>query len=187
MHSTHAPVSVCVRPTPLPRSHAPATLKHTHRQVNATREPIYNFIHGASEWRFDVAMRKLDGTVFAKEFGESSASCFPHGLIGQSYDGDGKAVSGKTDDYKDHQEVTTTAMAEGAIEGSANEYTLSGPFDTSFKYSRFARAASDECAPRDVSKLDVAKTAAAAKGNVKGVFTIEKVDTKAVTDSVKQE
>ena len=171
-----APTITCTR-------HAHA---HTHRQVNATREPIYNFIHGASEWRFDVAMRKLDGTVFAKEFGESSASCFPHGLIGQSYDGDGKAVSGKTDDYKDHQEVTTTAMAEGAIEGSANEYTLSGPFDTSFKYSRFARAASDECAPRDVSKLDVAKTAAA-KGNVKGVFTTEKVDTKAVTDSVKQE
>ena len=88
-------------------------------------------------------MRKLDGTVFAKEFGESSASCFPHGLVGQSYDGDGKAVSGKTDDYKDRQEVTTTAMAEGAIEGSANEYILSGPFDTSFKYSRFARAESD--------------------------------------------
>jgi len=93
-------------------------------------------------------------------------------------------VSGKTDDYKDRQEVTTTAMAEGAIEGSANEYTVSGPFDTGFKYSRFARVASDECAPRDVSKLNVAK-APAAKDNVKGVFTTEKVDTEAIsTDSV---
>ena len=46
--------------------------------------------------------------------------------------------------------------------------------------------ASNECDPRDVSKLDVAK-AAAAKGNVKVAFTTEKVDTKAVTDSVKQE
>eukprot|EP00964_Phaeocystis_antarctica_P042230 scaffold24187_cov66-Phaeocystis_antarctica.AAC.2 len=59
-------------------------------------------------------MRKLDGTTFAKEFGNSSASCFPHGLIGQSYDGDNMAVSGKTDDYTDRVEVTTTAMAEDA-------------------------------------------------------------------------
>ena len=95
-------------------------------------------------------------------------------------------MSGKTDDYKNRQEVTTTAMAEGAIEGSANEYTLFGPFDTGFKYSRFARMPSDECAPRDVSKLNVVK-APAAKDNVKGVFTHEKVDTKAITDSVKQE
>ena len=43
-------------------------------------------------------------------------------------------MSGKTDDYKNRQEVTTTAMAEGAIEGSANEYTLFGPFDIGFKY-----------------------------------------------------
>ena len=130
---------------------APCPLSLT--QVNATREPIYNMIRGPSSWRFDLAMRKLDGTRFAKEFGNSSASCFPHGIIGQSYDGDNMAVSGKTVDYTNRVEVTTTAMAEGAIEGSAADYALSTPFETSFTYSRFAKIGSDECAPRDVSKL----------------------------------
>ena len=48
-----------------------------------------------------------------------------------------------------------------------------------------ALSAVTDCDVSD-SELDVAK-ATAAKGNVKGVFTTEKVDTKAVTDSVKQE
>ena len=140
---------------PAADAHFPPPLHATrfHTQVNATREPIYNLVHGASHWRFDIAMRKLDGTIFAKEFGDSSASCFPHGIIGQSYDGDNMAVSGKTDDYTNRVEVTTTAMAEGAIEGSATDYALSTPFETGFKYSRFAKIGSDECAPRDVSKL----------------------------------
>jgi len=155
-----------------------------HTQVNATREPIYNLVHGASHWRFDIAMRKLDGTIFAKEFGDSSASCFPHGIIGQSYDGDNMAVSGKTDDYTNRVEVTTTAMAEGAIEGSAADYALSGAFDTGFKYSRFAKMRSDECAPRDVSKLTGFK--GLAKGNTEAISTSEEDDTNAVAP-VKQE
>ena len=155
-----------------------------HTQVNATREPIYNLVHGASHWRFDIAMRKLDGTIFAKEFGDSSASCFPHGIIGQSYDGDNMAVSGKTDDYTNPVEVTTTAMAEGAIEGSAADYALSGAFDTGFKYSRFARMRRDECAPRDVSKLTGFK--GLAKGNTEAISTSEEDDTNAAAP-VKQE
>ena len=152
--------------------------------MNATREPIYNMIRGPSSWRFDLAMRKLDGTRFAKEFGNSSASCFPHGIIGQSYDGDNMAVSGKTDDYTNRVEVTTTAMAEGAIEGSAADYALSGAFDTGFKYSRFAKMRSDECAPRDVSKLTGFK--GLAKGNTEAISTSEEDDTNAVAP-VKQE
>ena len=33
--------------------------------------------------------------------------------------------------------MTTSAQAEGAIEGVFTEYKLAAPFDTAFKYSRF--------------------------------------------------
>jgi len=153
-------------------------------EVNATRKPIYNPVRGPSAWCFDIAMRPLDGTIFTKEFGASSASCFPHGIIGQSWDGDNIAVSGKVDDYKDRVEVTTTAMAEGAIEGSANDYALSNAFDVDFKYSRFAKVSGDVCAPRDVSKLNGLK--GLAKGNSVAASTSEEEGAKA-TEPVKQE
>jgi len=154
-------------------------------EVNATRKPIYNPVRGPSTWRFDIAMRTLDGTIFTKEFGASSASCFPHGIIGQSWDGDNIAVSGKVDDYKDRVEVTTTAMAEGAIEGSANDYALSNAFDVDFKYSRFAKVSGDVCAPRDVSKLSGFK--GLAKGNTEAVSTSEVEDDIKAADTAKQE
>ncbi|KAL1515711.1 hypothetical protein AB1Y20_002327 [Prymnesium parvum] len=73
----------------------------------------------------------------------------PHGLIGQSWDGDDKGVGGKQDDYHG-TDVTTSAMAEGAIEGVASDYEMSSPFDTNFKFSRFDATAAR---PRDVSAL----------------------------------
>jgi len=73
----------------------------------------------------------------------------PHGLIGQSYDGDGLAVSGNTDAYTG-TEVTTLAQAEGAIEGTAEDYRIASPFATTFKYSRFN---SRKAARRDVLTL----------------------------------
>jgi len=79
----------------------------------------------------------------------------PHGLIGQSYDGDGVGVSGKLDNYTAAlSEVTTNAMAEGAIEGVAADYEMFDKFDTAFKYSRFDAVAAK---PRDVSKLTGAR------------------------------
>jgi len=73
----------------------------------------------------------------------------PHGLIGQSYDGDGQPVDGKMDDYSE-QEVTTEAMAEGAIEGSASDYKMGGKWVTEFKFGRFDSHAAPH---RDASKL----------------------------------
>jgi len=73
----------------------------------------------------------------------------PHGLIGQSYDGDKMPMDGELDDYES-KEVTTTAMAEGALEGVATEYELHHKFATRFKYSRFDATAAKH---RDVSKL----------------------------------
>jgi hypothetical protein len=73
----------------------------------------------------------------------------PHGLIGQSYDGDGQPVNGKTDDYAE-TEVTTQAMAEGAIEGLASDYKMGGRFETKFAFSRFDAT---DAKHRDVAKL----------------------------------
>jgi len=78
----------------------------------------------------------------------------PHGLIGQSYDGDDVAVDGALDNYNG-TEVTTKAMGEGAIEGVASEYAMATAFATSFKYTRFDAASAK---PRDVTKLTGKKT-----------------------------
>jgi len=78
----------------------------------------------------------------------------PHGLIGQSYDGDGQGVSGAMDDYT-AEEVTTHAMAEGAIEGKASDYKMQHKFDVDFHFSRFDKATAK---PRDVSALSGSKS-----------------------------
>jgi len=57
----------------------------------------------------------------------------PHGLIGQSFDGDRVAVDGRKDHYRElwwrqtsfrAWEITTEAQAEGAIEGSGDDYKV---------------------------------------------------------------
>jgi hypothetical protein len=87
----------------------------------------------------------------------------PHGILGQTFDGDGRAVDGRRDTYARLDDgrptsartgvggtVSTRASAEGAIEGAARDYRMSGPFATAFRFTRFdARFA----APRNVSKL----------------------------------
>jgi hypothetical protein len=124
-------------------------------EVNATRRPVYHWIGGPSKWRFDFSMRPFDGTVgFEAHHGEASKTCFPHGIIGQSWDGDDRAVDGAVDDYKFHAEnpsVTTKAMAEGAIEGGGNQYALSSAFSVGFVYQRFHRKHSDACLPRTLA------------------------------------
>jgi len=73
----------------------------------------------------------------------------PHGIIGQAYDGDNLAVDGKIDSDKSG-ESTTAAQAEGAIEGTWEDYIMASPFATAFEYSRFDATAAPH---RDVSKL----------------------------------
>jgi len=73
----------------------------------------------------------------------------PHGIIGQSFDGDGVGIDGAIDDYTG-KEITTKAMAEGAIEGTAADYKMASPFETAYVYSRFDAISAK---PRDVTKL----------------------------------
>ena len=93
--------------------------------------------------------RRLDVQVKPR-VAESELSVAPHGLIGQSWDGDHVAISGKRDVYPSSGEFTTNAMAEGAIEGVAADYLMPSRYATLFKYSRYGL---DHARPRDVSKL----------------------------------
>jgi hypothetical protein len=83
----------------------------------------------------------------------------PHGLIGQSFDGSNLRVDGRVDDYSG-AELTTSANAEGAIEGVGSDYKMASRFETQFKYSRFGALAAS---PRDVTKLTGIKQAAQGK------------------------
>jgi len=103
----------------------------------------------------------------------------PHGLLGQTFDRSHcRAVNGRTDDYSKHPKgvVRTSAAAEGAIEGRAEDYLVyhpsshlgawgaSGlsagagalphsprsPFSTAFNFSRFDAS---EAPPRDAARL----------------------------------
>merc|ERR1719352_1988053 len=80
----------------------------------------------------------------------------PHGLIGQSWDGDDADFEGARD-LDRSAETTTKAQSEGAIEGVIAEYKMSSTFATKFKYSRFG--VSTPTPPRDVSKLTGRKIA----------------------------
>ena len=125
-------------------------------EANSTRNHIYNHISGVSRWRFDLAMRTLSGTGLESKYGATSKTCYAHGVIGQSYDGDDVAVDGKKDNYTVdalHPVFTTNAQAEGAIEGEARDYCTSSAFNTQFRFSRFHSNPEDVCAPRDVSSL----------------------------------
>ena len=92
----------------------------------------------------------------------------PHGLLGQTYDGDRWAVHGLRDDYGRLDsgalatsrvgvggEKTTRAAGEGAIEGTLEDYRLRDRFQTSFRFSRFDA----EGLPRDVSALSGRRSA----------------------------
>ena len=81
---------------------------------------------------------------------ESAFKLPPHGIIGQGWDGDDKAIDGEQDDFPESGEFTTYAQAKGAIEGMPNDYKVAKPYDTDFKFSRFdAKSA----ASRNVAKL----------------------------------
>jgi hypothetical protein len=133
----------------------------THRTL---RKPIVNGTAAPtghlSRWFLDTEVRALDGNkeLFSKYKDSMHGIVSPHGIIGQSFDGSNVAVSGKHDDYGDAPEFTTTAQAEGAIEGNYTQYIVSAPFANDFKYARFN--ARGPVLPRNVSLLLGAKTAA---------------------------
>jgi len=60
-----------------------------------------------------------------------------HGLVGQSF-ADSQPRFGNVDVYPDEGAFTTSAQAEGAIEGTGEMYEVREPFGTDFAFSKFA-------------------------------------------------
>ena len=120
-------------------------------ETNVTRKPVYNRLSGP-EWRFDLSIRPLNETGFEGRHGNASGVVAPHGIIGQTWDGDGIAVDGAQDDYEHSGvEVWTKSMAEGGIEGRASDYELKNKFVHAFRYSR--HDATSHVPPRDVEHM----------------------------------
>jgi len=61
----------------------------------------------------------------------------PHGLVGQSFSSSVEPRLGKIDVYPATGRFTTSAMAEGAIDGEAENYEVGAPHATAFAFSRF--------------------------------------------------
>jgi hypothetical protein len=91
--------------------------------------------------------------------GDAPARDKPHGIVGQSYATPGLERHGKKDLYPFSGSYTTSAQAEGAIEGSASDYQVASPYATGFAFSRFnaARGAPASAEPTggvDASSID---------------------------------
>jgi len=110
----------------------------------------------------DVSVTPRDG------YDPETDEVAPHGLLGQSYDGDEVAVDGKTDAERPG-ESTTAAQAEGAIEGTAEDYVVADKFSTDFRFSRFGL---HKAAPRDVSGLTGTKRWADGRGGAVGASDV---------------
>ena len=92
---------------------------------------------------------------------KESLQVAPHGIVGQSFDGDGIGIIGARDPVpRAGTNLTTTAIAEGAIEGSWRDYVMASEYDTAFKFSRFGAAFA---APRDTAALTGELTGASAR------------------------
>ena len=122
---------------------AAITLSNQQFEVTATSMHLAWAERNKWQRRLDVAIKP--------QYEVGIPKVAPHGLIGQTFDGDGVAVDGAIDDYS-APIVFTKAMGEGAIEGDATDYVIqrSDPFSTLFKFSRFEAFSA---APRNATKL----------------------------------
>ena len=72
--------------------------------------------------------------------GDAPSRDRPHGIVGQSYAAPFHARHGKKDLYPWSGHYTTSAQAEGAIEGTASDYEVQTAHATRFAFSRFDAA-----------------------------------------------
>ena len=77
---------------------------------------------------------RLDLTLSAR--GGAVEAAPPHGIVGQSF-ADDSPRTGAKDVYPSEGRFKTSAMAEGAIEGSAAMYEVATAYSTVFAFSRF--------------------------------------------------
>jgi len=119
-------------------------------ETNVTRKPVYKRING-HRWRFDFTVRTLTNMGFDKLHGIPSTTTWPHGILGQTWDNDAIAVDGARDDYTgEDNEMRTTSMANGALEGEDSDLYVVTPQNFDFKFSRFT---DNHMGPRDATVL----------------------------------
>ena len=123
-------------------AHSSAVFALPEWEVSVQSRPVYDRIDGPKH-RLDLSLRPL--------LPEARLVEWPHGLIGQSFDGDARPRQGKQDDYSTPV-VWTTAQAEGAIEGVADDYRVAAPFATEFRFSRFDPLSGGKRDPAPVPK-----------------------------------
>ena len=125
-----------------------ASVESAAWQVNVTSKPIYGLVqplfnetHVHDHWAED--QKRLDVLIHGA-FPQPDA----HGIVGQSYR-DATVRHGKLDEYGISTTpqlanadgmlppMTTSAQAEGAIEGVPPDYKLPSPWSTDFAFSRY--------------------------------------------------
>jgi len=121
-------------------AHSSAVFALPEWEVSVQSRPVFDRIEGPKH-RLDLSLRPLLPEVRLAEW--------PHGLIGQSFEGDARPRQGKQDDYSTPV-VWTSAQAEGAIEGVADDYRVASPFATAFRFSRFDPLAEGKRGPAPV-------------------------------------
>lgn len=111
--------------------HSSASFEDRGWTIRVTGRPVYDRLSGPHH-RLDVG--------FSATAGAASRS-LPHGIIGQSFSTPPEHPrAGKLDMYPREGAFTTSAMAEGAIDGEAEAYEVGGPHETRFIFSRFDSA-----------------------------------------------
>jgi len=133
--------------------HSSAVFALPEWEVSVQSRPVFDWLEGP-EHRLDLSLRPL--------LPEARLAEWPHGLIGQLFDGDAAPRHGKQDDYS-AAVVWTEAQAEGAIEGAADDYRVASPFATDFRFSRFEPADTKRApaqAPVSASSAGVARPVA---------------------------
>ena len=135
-HSTHA-----CGASGATTAHSSAVFALPDWEVSVQSRPVFDRINGPKH-RLDLSLRPL--------LPEARLAEWPHGLIGQSFDGDARPRRGKEDDYN-APVVWMTAQAEGAIEGIADDYRVASPFATAFRFSRFDPLAEGKRGPAPVA------------------------------------
>ena len=121
-------------------------------------------VRGGYVWdRISGPRHRLDMSINAR--GNAPERALPHGLIGQSFSSSGPR-NGKRDLYPAAGRFATSAMAEGAIEGTAAMYEVASRYATNFAFSRF----DDEMT---ASPLEVVGSEGSGDGTASGPADVE--------------
>jgi len=114
------------------------TVRASGWEVNVTCRTLYKPISGTNRMTQDITIRTLDDDpMLLAKYGKANVHLVsPHGIIGQSFTPGMVLKDGRLDNYTNVAEVTTSAQAEGAIEGVYTDYEVKA-WSPHYIFSRF--------------------------------------------------